>query len=127
MKKKKIVLIMMLCAITLSATGCTTLLKDDNGKTVQNPVTGQNLPKNILCQPESASTLEVYDKYNVEIEKLPKCQNFTPASGGYEGIWTTIFVKPLAWVIIQIGKLVKNYGLAIIFITLLNKKVSNAI
>lgn len=119
MKKKKIVLIMMLCAITLSSTGCTTLLKDDNGKTVQNPVTGQNLPKNILCQPESSSTLEVYDKYNVEIEKLPKCQNFTPASGGYEGIWTTIFVKPLAWVIIQIGKLVKNYGLAIIFITLL--------
>lgn len=119
MKKKKIVLIMMLCALTLSATGCTTLLKDDKGKAVQNPVTGQNLPKNILCQPESSSTLEVYEKHNVKIEELPKCQNFTPASGGYEGIWTTIFVKPLAWIIIQIGKLVKNYGLAIILITLL--------
>lgn len=119
MKKKKLLLVMMLCAITLSATGCTTLLKDENGKNVQNPVTGQNLPKNILCQPEEKTTLEVYEKNNLEIDKLPKCENFTPASGGYEGIWTTVFVKPLAWIIIQIGKIVKNYGLAIILITLI--------
>lgn len=119
MKKKKIFLIMMLCAITMSASGCTTLLKDEKGKAVQNPVTGQNLPKNILCQPEEKSTLEIYEKNKVEIEKLPKCEKFTPASGGYEGVWTTIFVKPLAWIIIQIGKIVKNYGLAIILITLI--------
>ncbi len=119
MKKKKILLIMMLCAITLSATGCTTFLKDEKGKAVQNPVTGQNLPKNILCRPESKKTIEVYENNKIELNKLPKCSEFVPASGGYEGIWTTIFVKPLAWIIIQIGKVVKNYGLAVILITLL--------
>lgn len=123
MKKKKILLIMMLCAITLSVTGCTTLLKDENGKAVQNPVTGQNLPKNILCRPESKKTIEVYEDNKLELNKLPKCSEFVPASGGYEGIWTTIFVKPLAWVIIQIGKVVKNYGLAVILITLLIRMI----
>ncbi len=119
MKKKKLLLVMVLCAMTLSLTGCTTLLKDGKGKAVQNPITGQNLPKNILCQPKEEKTLEVYKKHKVDIKELPKCENFVPASGGYEGIWTTIFVKPLAWLIIQIGKFVKNYGLAIIFITLI--------
>lgn len=119
MKKKKLFLIMMLCAITLSTSGCTKYLKDDKGKAVQNPVTGQNLPKNILCQPEEKTTIEVYEKNDVDLEKLPKCSKFTPASGGYEGVWTTIFVKPLAWVIVQIGKIVKNYGIAIILITLI--------
>lgn len=123
MKKKKIVLIMMLCAITLSATGCTTLLKDEKGKAVQNPVTGQNLPKNILCRPESKKTIEVYEDNKIELNKLPKCSEFVPASGGYEGIWTTIFVKPLAWIIIQIGKVVKNYGFAVILITLLIRMI----
>lgn len=123
MKKKKILLIMMLCAITLSATGCTTLLKDEKGKAVQNPVTGQNLPKNILCRPEAKKTIEVYENNKIELNKLPKCSEFVPASGGYEGIWTTIFVKPLAWIIIQIGKVVKNYGLAVILITLLIRMI----
>ena len=55
----------------------------------------------------------------MDIDKLPTCPKFTPASGGYEGIWSTIFIKPLSWLIIQIGLLVKNYGLAIILVTLL--------
>ena len=50
---------------------------------------------------------------------MPKCQNFQIVSGEYEGIWDTIFVRPLAWVIIQIGTLLKNYGLAIMVTTLL--------
>lgn len=119
MKKKKIVLVLILSVIILSVTGCTTLLKDEKGKSVQNPVTGQNLPKNILCKPESKKTIETYEKYKIDLDDLPECKKFVPTSGGYEGLWTTVFIKPLAWVIIQIGKVVKNYGLAIIFITLL--------
>ena len=42
-----------------------------------------------------------------EIEKLPKCESFKPFKD-YEGLWTTIFVKPLAWVIIQIGKILNR-------------------
>ena len=54
-----------------------------------------------------------------DIKTLPTCKKFTPASGGYEGVWTTLFVKPLTWLIIQIGSLVRNYGVAVIIITLL--------
>ena len=53
------------------------------------------------------------------MENFPKCENFKITSGGYDGIWATIFVRPLAWVIIKLGLLVKNYGLSIIIITLL--------
>lgn len=123
MRKKKLLLLIFLCSIMLSVTGCTTLLKDEKGKTIQNPITGQNLPKNILCQPEAKETIEIYNNNNLKLEKLPKCNEFLPTSGGYEGIWTTIFVKPLAWIIIQIGKIVKNYGLAVILITLLIRMI----
>jgi YidC/Oxa1 family membrane protein insertase len=40
-------------------------------------------------------------------------------SNNYEGLWVTIFVQPLAWIIIKIGNLVKSYGLALILCTLL--------
>ena len=44
--------------------------------------------------------------------------------GGYETLWTSVFVKPLAWLIVNIGKLSwKNYGLGIILITILIKLV----
>ena len=104
------ILVVMLITVMLTLTGCTTYLKDEDGKAIKNPQTGQNLPSNILCQPTEQETIVKYDKE--DLNKLPKCENFTPVSGGYEGIWTTIFVKPLAWIIIQIGKIVKNYGLA---------------
>ncbi len=116
---KKIIKIIILVVFVTSLTGCTKLLKDDNGKVVQNPKTGQNLPQNILCQPESSSTIDTYKKAKLDISNLPKCSQFTITSGGYEGIWNTIFVKPLAWLIIQAGNIVKSYGLAIVIITLI--------
>lgn len=118
MKKKKLLIILLLF-LTLTTTGCTKFLKDDKKKAVTNPETGQNLPANVLCRPTAEKTLEIYKKYEVDIDKLPVCEEFEVTSGGYEGIWTTIFVKPLAWVIIKIGGFVKNYGLAVIIITLL--------
>ena len=51
---------------------------------------------------------EVFTENNKDITKLPTCDNFKPTDGGYEGLWTSIFVKPLAWAIIQIGKIVKK-------------------
>lgn len=150
MKKKKIILVLSLFLV-LTLTGCTKNLTDENKKAVQNKVTGQNLVANILCQPEDDETIKVYnetknnkiDSLNkklenneitqkdydkqigslVNIEELPKCSEFTPASGGYEGIWTTIFVKPLAWLLLQLGALVKNYGVSVILITILIRAV----
>ena len=99
-------------------TGCAKNLTDENKKVVKIDETGQSLVSNILCQPTDLKAIELYEKYNVDIKSLPKCNEFKITSGGYEGIWNTIFVKPLAWVIIKLGGLVKNYGLAIIIITL---------
>ena len=55
---------------------------------------------------------------------MPTCQNFQINSGGYEGLWDSIFVKPLAWVIIQIGNFVKSYGLSLIITSLLIRLIA---
>lgn len=115
MKKKLIVLLLF----TLIMTGCTSYLKDENKKIIKNDVTGQNIVENILCKPTLSSTLDKYDQNKISLEKVPSCENFKITSGGYEGIWTTIFVKPLAWFILKIGYIVKNFGLAIILATLI--------
>lgn len=117
--KKKISLVIILLVCTLNFTGCTKYLKDSEKKVVKNDTTGQNIVENILCKPFAKSTIEKYDANKVNLEKLPSCREFKVTSGGYEGIWTSIFVKPLAWLILKIGYIVKNFGLAIIIVTLL--------
>ena len=120
--KKTTKLLAIMIAI-LSLTGCTKYLKEDK-KPVQNPETGQNIVKNILCQPESDTTRKIYEEHGIELEKLPKCDEFKVTSNGYDGsLWTTLFVKPLAFLIIKVGQLVKNYGLSVILITLLIRLV----
>ena len=129
MKKNKILKVFVIFVLIFSLTGCTKYLKQD-GKTVRNESTGQNLTKNILCQPVG-ETLKLYEEYNekvdsddkVKIDSLPKCQNLKITEGKYEGIWTSIFVKPLAWFIIQIGKIVNSYGVALILATLIIRGV----
>lgn len=116
---KKIILIVALLLLSLTLTGCTTWLKDEDGAMVKEETTGQNLAENILCQPEDENVIETYKENGIKVEDYPKCSEFTPADGGYEGIWSTIFIKPLSWLIIQIGELLSNYGLAIIAVTLL--------
>ena len=105
-------------------TGCNKILKNEEGKAVQNSKTGQNLTENILCQPESEETIKIYEENKVDLSKLPKCNDFKISDGGYEGIWTTIFVKPLAWLLLKIGSLINSYGLAIIITTLLLRTIA---
>ena len=114
-KTKKILLI-VICLLLL--TGCTKTLKDSEKKPVKNEETGQILTENIICKPTNESMIATYEEYGVNTDKLPSCKKFSPI-GNYEGLWTSLFVKPLAWVIIQIGKLLKNYGLALIATCLL--------
>ena len=146
-KNKKIIILVAL--ITLLVTGCTTQLKDANGKIVQSKDTKVALVENILCQPVElrndyeealAQKLKDYEaKYEageiskkdyekkttnyLKIDELPKCEEISIVQGGYETFWTSVFVKPLAWIIVKFGKVLKNYGLAIILITLLIKLV----
>lgn len=126
-KKNNKIKIIILILLVLFSTGCTKVLKDpEDKKAVTNPTTGQSLTENILCQPEDEETIKAYDKYKdiVDISKLPTCQNFQINSGGYEGLWDSIFVKPLAWVIIQIGNFVKSYGLSLIITSLLIRLIA---
>ena len=123
MKKNKLKIFVLLFTVVLTLTGCTKILKNDDKKVVQNTLTGQNLVENILCKPTDENTLKLYRENNVDVDSLVDCKNFSITSGGYEGIWTTIFVKPLAWIIIKIGNLVKNYGLSVIIVTLLIRMI----
>lgn len=143
-KYKKLIIVLMMAFLL---TGCTQLLKDNDNKNVQNSETGQNLPSNILCQPEDQTTIDLYnkvmnDKYTtlkskldlgelsqtdydkqyaevLDISKLPKCKDFSVTQGNYEGVWESIFIKPLVWLLVQIGEFLHNYGLSIIIVTIL--------
>ncbi len=114
MKKKILILLLLL----VSLSGCTKRFNvETDNKTTKSYVS------NILCQPESEELLAIYNEYSekttVDISKLPKCSEFKINSGGYEGLWTSIFVKPISWLLIKIGKIVKSYGISIMLIGLL--------
>ena len=109
MKNSKKKLVILLVGLLL-LTGCTKTLTDENNKAVKNEETGRALTANVLCRPTDEKSIELYTENGIEIEKLPKCESFKPFKE-YEGIWTTIFVKPLAWVIINIGLLLGKIGL----------------
>lgn len=117
--KKKILLIFIICIMSLSLTGCTKYVKDKKGAAVKEPTTGQTLASNILCRPTNESVIKTYKKYKVNIEKIPECSKFNLGSGKYHGLWESLFIKPLSYLIIKIGEILENYGLSIIIVTLL--------
>ena len=119
MKKNKIKVIILVILAVFLLTGCTKQLTDSEKKPVKNPNTGQSLTENILCKPTDKKTIELYKENKVNIEKLPKCEDFKPTNGKYEGVWTSLFVKPLAFILILLGKNIGNYGISVIIISLL--------
>ncbi|MBQ7105342.1 MAG: YidC/Oxa1 family membrane protein insertase [Bacilli bacterium] len=121
-KKWKLLTIVML--VVLLTTGCTKSLEDKDGNIVKNPVTGQSITENILCKPTDKETIKIYEKNDVKIEKLPDCDNYEFNTGKDEGLWTNVFVKPLAWLILTIGNLVKNYGLSLVLTSLAIRMVA---
>ncbi len=116
MKNKSKILILL---TILLLTGCTKQLKDTSGQVLRHPITGQGLVENVLCRPENEESIKKYEEAGIDINKYPTCKEFSPFKTKYEGIWTSVFVKPLAWVILKIGYVVKDYGLALIIITII--------
>ena len=116
MKTNKKILLILLCILLL--TGCTKTLKDSDKQVVRNEKTGQSITENIICKPTNEDVIKIYEDNGINLDKLPNCEKFTPLKN-YEGLWTSIFVKPLAWLIIQIGILLNSYGLSIIITCLL--------
>lgn len=107
---KKTIKILLLILSLAMLTGCTKTLTGENKKPVKYEETGKALTENVLCRPTDENVVNIYKENNVDIDKLPKCETFKPFSE-YEGLWTTIFVKPLAWAIINIGLLLEKIGL----------------
>ena len=107
---KKTIKILLLILSLAMLTGCTKTLTGDDKKPVKYEETGKALTENVLCRPTDENVVNIYKENNVDIDKLPKCETFKPFSE-YEGLWTTIFVKPLAWAIINIGLLLEKIGL----------------
>ena len=92
-------------------TGCTKTLTDENKKAVKFEDTGKTLTENVLCRPTEEKVIELYKENGVDTDKLPVCENFKPFDN-YEGLWTTIFVKPLAWLLIKVGALLTSINLS---------------
>ena len=115
--RKKIIIILL---ILLSLSGCTKRFNViiDEEKNEQ-----KSYVSNIICKPETKELVKIYKdnnkKLSIKYEDLPKCSDLKINSGGYEGLWTSLFVKPLAWIIVKIGLIVKNYGLAIMIVGLI--------
>ena len=107
---KKTIKILLLILSLAMLTGCTKTLTGEDKKPVKYEETGKALTENVLCRPTDENVVNLYKENNVDVDKLPKCETFKPFSE-YEGLWTTIFVKPLAWAIINIGLLLEKTGL----------------
>ena len=124
MKKNKKISIILLLITVLLLTGCTQTLTSKDKKPVKNETTGQTLTKNIICKPTNKETINIYKENKVDLSKLPDCNKFKITSGKYEGLWTTIFVKPLAFVLLKVGKFVHNYGISVILISLIIRLIA---
>ncbi len=81
--------------------------------------TGQTLTENILCKPTNEDVIAIYEIYGIDIETLPKCSEYKIDNGGYEGLWTSFFIKPLAWLLLKLGTILNNYGFSLVIIGIL--------
>jgi len=126
--KKNIKKLFILLFLVFALTGCTQILKDNKSNKAVFYETNQvkiTLYKNILCQPTDKGLIKEYNKYKkqVDISKLPKCNKFKISDSKYDGVWETLFVKPLAWLIVKVNNGIKNYGFTIIVVGLLLRLV----
>lgn len=121
-KKSKIIIVILLLLIL--TTGCTKTLTNSEKTPVKNKNTGQTLTENILCKPTNKENIKLYEENKVDIKKLPACSEFKITSGKYEGLWTSFFVKPLAYFLLLLGKYVGNYGISVIIISLIIRLIA---
>ena len=121
-KQAKKILVFLFLIVML--TGCTTVLKDPKTKkavTYEDKNLKITLNQNILCKPENKGVIKKYNKYkkHINIDKLPKCTKFKVNDGNYNNLWESLVVKPLAWITIKLGGLVKYYGIALIMLSII--------
>ena len=123
---KKQIKILGIALLVLLSTGCTKYLKEDN-KSIIYENTGQTLASNILCKPVEEDLYNFYkeheDSMQVKLEELPECSDFKLNSLKYQSIWESVFIKPIAWLILKLGELVSNYGISVMLMSLLIRSI----
>lgn len=122
MKKQNKIKIITLMMLLLLTTGCTKQLTDKDKKPVKNETTQQTLTENIICQPTNKESIKKYEENGIKLEKLPKCDEFKVTDGKYESLWTNFLVKPLAFLLLLIGRTIGitgKYALSIMIVGLL--------
>ena len=72
MNKKKFLKYLIVFILVITLTGCTQILKNEDGKPVKNPETGQTMTKNILCQPTEKKSIEIYKKKQSRYRKASR-------------------------------------------------------
>jgi YidC/Oxa1 family membrane protein insertase len=123
MKNRFKILVLVFVLLLTSGCGNSKYIQDKDKKIVTYEETGQMLEKDILCLPEKDSELyniykEYSDQLNIDFEDLPACTDFKITSNESSGLWEFLFVKPLAYLILVLGKLVGNLGISLILIGL---------
>ena len=123
MKNKLKIASLIFVLLLTSGCGNSKYIQDKDKKIVTYEETGQMLEKDILCLPEKNSELyniykEYSDQLNIDFEDLPACTDFKITSNESSGLWEFLFVKPLAYLILVLGKLVGNLGISLILIGL---------
>ena len=124
MKNKNKIIVLIVVLLMLTGCGTSRYITDSKHKAIVYEKTGLMLQKNILCLPEKNGELyKIYKKYGNELKppfnELPDCNNFKINSNESNGLWELLFVKPLAYGILKLGKLVGNLGISLILIGLL--------
>ncbi|MEG2322414.1 MAG: YidC/Oxa1 family membrane protein insertase [Bacilli bacterium] len=146
-KSKKIILVLLAVFVL---TGCTKY-KEYEKKPVIIEQTGQRVVENVLCKTDkTAEELNKIKVKNIElltkqlenkeitqeelnkkfeelnktfnVDNIVSCSEFK-VNSNKEGLFTTLFVNTLAWLIIKVGEFTKNYGWAIIIVTILIRLV----
>ncbi len=116
--KNKITKILTVFLLLITLSGCTKTLTDSDNKPVKYEKTGQNVTENIVCKPTDKELIKLYEDNKKDISKLPDCDNLK-ISGEYEGLWNTLFVRPLAFIIINLSKIVGSIAISLVIITLI--------
>lgn len=116
MKNKTKLCLLVVFSLLLTGCGSNDYIKDEDNKIVINEVTGQNLQKDIFCKPsEDTEVYKLYEKYEdqmkYELKDLPKCSEFKINSTKTKSLWQGVFVKPLAYIILKLGYVLKDWGL----------------
>ncbi len=115
--KNKIMMIILVCFLFLT-TGCgsSKYIVDKDGKQILTESTKQSLRTDIFCKPSvGTEAYKIYeenqDQMKFKLDKLPNCSDFTLTSTKNTSLWETVFVKPVAFLILKLGDVFKSWGM----------------